>query len=801
MSLSPLCRPKRGWLLRRKRLFMALLAIPLAPMVSALIAWWLLPWLTPLPEHLSSQPNASPTIHDRQGKLLASLARDDYFHHTPTQLTTLPPALVEATLAAEDKRFYSHGGIDLLANLRAIYQNIKAGRVVSGASTITQQTVKLASGTPPRTLPAKLIEALQARRLEMTWSKEQILTAYFDRLDYGNHRLGPEAAAQFYFDCPVHNLSVSQAAMLAGLPQAPSRHNPLRNPEQADKRRAWVLERRFHLGQLSAPQYQRARSEPLSLRTNQSTNPALHLTELLRRQPHLTRIDTTIDARLQTHIQDLATKHLNQVRANNAHHTAALVIDNASGDILAMLGSGNFHSPNGGQINAIFTPRSPGSVLKPLLYLLAFQTKPTEVTRPLADTPTQYRSAHGVEAPSNYDHRHYGPVTPRFALGNSLNIAAMAQLNALDGPKPFYQFLENFGCQFPQPPEHYGLGLAIGNAEVTLIQVANAFLTLANQGKPPALRLTKSALPSLELRLPKPPAANIDPAACWLIADILSDPQARTQAFGHQSALNLPFPCAVKTGTSSDFHDNWCVGFTADHTIAVWLGNFDHRPMRQVSGVTGAAPLFHEIAQYLHQQYAPSQSLSKNSITRHNPLGPPPPELTRSLVDTRNGYLIADLLASPEFPANSLQAHAKPEWHFTNNPPPTATRDHYSPDHRALLDPTDYLTWFEQTPAAQRQHLALADSPLSPFSPRITSPIEGTTFLIDPDIPGPTHLIPLRTNLPIPAQEIHWSSPTLKINSRTQQLILQPGAHQITATPRHPDFRTPLTTTITVRSL
>ena len=316
-------------------------------------------------------------------------------------------------------------------------------------------------------------------------------------------------------------------------------------------------------------------------------------------------VRTTLDLALNRFAETALRQHLSRLRAQHVSDGAIVVLDNQSGDVLALVGSENYFAPAAGQVNGAWAPRSPGSTLKPFTYLLALEHGATPATV-VADVPTEFATATGLFAPVNYDRHCYGPMRYRLALANSLNISAVKVLASLGGPEPLQQLLQQCGLStLDRPAEHYGLGLTIGNAEARLLELANAYACLARLGqyKPYRLACWISAAGARDNVQPRTARQVADPAAAYLIADILSDNDARALAFGAESPLRFGFPVACKTGTSSDFRDNWAFGYTPEFTVGIWVGNFDGSPMEQVSGVTGAAPILHDLVEHLHQQF------------------------------------------------------------------------------------------------------------------------------------------------------------------------------------------------------
>lgn len=738
---------RRVWSIRKRLLWRV---VPGAALCGAVV-WWGVPWLFPLPDSLGKFSPPGTVLLYRNGDMLACLPGEHYYRGAKVSLGEIPQEFIEATLAAEDKRFFEHGGLDFIALARALRSNARASRIVSGASTISQQLIKIASPRSARNLKVKFREFFCARRLEMTYDKSFILEEYFNRLDYGNSRMGPLAAARFYFDLPLRDLSLAQTALLVSLPQSPSRLNPLRHPERALKRRNWVLDRlAFEFG-YSAERIERARREPLECREGGEAfaSAAPHLAMSLWRRDGRGTVRTTLEPSLQETALRSVKSQLELLKDKDVRQAAVLVVDNATGDILAWVGSGNRRDPKGGLLDAVSLPRSAGSTLKPFVYALAFEkgSWPGEI---LPDVLVSYRTGAGLEAPKNFDHVYDGPVSVRSALARSRNIPAMKSLERNGGAARLLPLLNRLGfSSLDGNASGYGLGLAIGNAEIRLMDLVRAYAVMARGGT--AVDLSCLA----ERERPVGDGERLlSRDVCFVLADMMSDIPARAGAFDENGPLNLPFPCAVKTGTSSDFRDNWCIGFTPAVTVGVWVGNFDFERMRNVSGVSGAGPIFREVMTAAHAM-RPSGAFE------------PPPGVVRVVVDKRNGLRPGALNVPKDF--------LREEWAFRDKVPRLASPADYDAEGRALL-PSAYGEWLRSESNTFRDMYALA-SP-GGEAPVILNPPAGSLFLIDPELPGQGRTLALKSSL---GDRAVWSCETLRIltDGEEPRLELAPGEHRL----------------------
>ena len=550
----------------------------------------------------ADRPDFRPSrkILDRNGELLREILSSREGRSEWRRLSDISPALVRAIVAAEDKRFFRHPGVDPIAVVRSTWLNLRSGQIVSGASTITMQLARMLD-PGPRTFKRKVREALTALRLEQLHDKDRILEEYLNRIPCGNLTYGAPAAAREYLGKSADNLSPAEAAFLASLPQAPSALNPRRKPGLVLKRRNWVLDRMAEIGFLTLEESRRAKVEPLELSTMRQRFRAPHFVEFIRGQSFDKSspvIRTTLDSTLQSQVERIVAAAVEEAESRGIGQAAAIILNHQTREVLAWVGSANFFDPLDGQNDGVTALRQPGSTVKPFTYASAFDRGRTPADI-ILDAPVEYGLDRGVYQPTNYDNRYRGEVTLRTALASSLNIPAVKLLNET-GLTRVQTAMKLAGLtSLHEDPEYYGLGLTLGAGEVTLLELANAYATLASGGlaSPPVFFLDT-------------PAANpqrvFSPQACFLVTDILSDDTARASGFGRDSLLALPFPAAAKTGTSKNFRDNWAVGYTNSLVVAVWAGNFDARPMGRVSGITGAGPLWRQVMR-LAAEYEPPQ--------------------------------------------------------------------------------------------------------------------------------------------------------------------------------------------------
>ncbi len=750
--------------------------------LGSAVFWWGLPWLFPIPEALREPQMKGLVVLDRNDELIARIPDREHKLSLPVSIEAMPSDLIQAILAAEDKRFFEHGAVDFIATCRALGSQLSiGGGIPSGASTISQQLVKMSRPKSRRTIPVKLREILTARHLEMSRDKKWIIREYLNRTDFGSMAFGVEAASIKYFGKSISQLSLAQCALLAGLPQAPGRYNPILHPAAARARRNYVLTRMQTEGMITEERATRAKNEEVGLVLTPEGSPEIpsstapHFVSWLLHSGRTGTIRTTLDARIQRRAQVIAKEEMARLHKREAGQAAVLVANQSTGEILAWIGSTDRLDPKGGLLDGVLTPRSPGSTLKPFVYGMAFDSGVAWPGQIIPDVPTEFRDARGTGAPRNYNDQYAGPVSIRHALACSLNIPAMRMLNMAGGAGELVQLLRKTGItSINKPVKEYGLGLSIGNAEVSLLELVQAYAAIARGGTATTLHWNRDEAP------PETSGRRVfTPATSMALADILSDPQARVEAFGIGGPLALPFRTAVKTGTSSDFRDNWCIGFTGQVTVGVWVGNFDFRRMKDVSGVSGAGPIFHRVMVDCAHGADPGFPDTEQ-------------ELVRVRIDKRNGLLW------PETPELS-SAWVREEMAFPGRLPKKASSANYDAQGRALLG-SEYTDWFLRFQEANKEGLVL-DPTLLPTqeSPKITVPPPGSTLVLDPDLPDGGRTLHLKSNLP--HEGTIWESDTLRIINQDGRSVVEltPGKHTIRAI--HQPSGTTCETEINVRQL
>lgn len=618
---------KRMWLAwksRRRWQKIALVLAALALLLGGTLYAWLLVGLPPVDALEDGLALPSTRIYDRQGRLLYQIADPQTGVNEVVPLDQMSDCIVQATLATEDTNFYRHPGVDIEGVARAVWINLKGGEVVAGGSTITQQVARNLLLDPEqraeRSLQRKLRESILALELTQHYSRDEILALYLNQTYYGNLAYGIEAASRAYFGKGAGELSLAECALLAGLPQAPAQYDPLSNPEAAKDRQRIVLDLMVKHGPITQAQADQAFAEALQFASTPFPIEAPHFvaavwTQLERTYPEqlyeggLT-VTTTLDLDWQRAAEAATQRHLSRLNdppgsepSHNAQNAALVSLDPATGQVLAMLGSPDYFDDRiDGAVNAALAPRQPGSALKPFTYAAAFDPARPDPWTPATmvldiGTPFVTRRLESY-TPSNYGMVEHGPVLVREALASSYNIPAVIALDHI-GLDALVSLTTRLGITTLTDTSRFDLSLTLGGGEVRLLELTAAYAALANGGYrvDPVLILEVRDREGNLLYEWKPAAQTnpvLDPRVAFLITDILSDNAARIPAFGAGSVLNLGRPAAAKTGTTTDFRDNWAVGYTPNLVTGVWVGNADNTPMVDVSGISGAGPIWNE---------------------------------------------------------------------------------------------------------------------------------------------------------------------------------------------------------------
>ena len=645
-------------------------------------------------------------VLDAHGSTLQRSQRDGL--RIPVTLEQIAPVMLKATISAEDRRFQQHPGIDPLAIARAL---ASARDRPSGASTITQQLARrLYLNDNEPLLVRKSREALIAFQLEANRSKHEILQLYLNDVYYGRGAYGVEAAARAYFGVSAANLDLAHAAYLAGLPQRPSEYDDA----AAKTRQLYVLGRMADDGWITAAQADAARNEVLALLPAARPPVAREfveyaLAELARVRPDLAGrdglvIETTLDAGLQSEVARLTRMRIEALTERNVTDAAVVAMEPGTGRILTMVGGATDGDPkHGGQINMAITPRQPGSALKPFLYAAAFERGYTPAT-PLLDVATTFATNEGPYAPLNYDRSYHGVVPLRVALASSLNIPAVRTLDAL-GLDAMLEITHRFRLGTLNKAESYGLSLTLGGGDVRLLDLTSAYAALGARGElAEAFAVTRVRDGSGHVLYERSPTRAwevLSKEHAYLLADILSDADARIPGFGEVTPFDLPFPAAVKSGTSTGFRDNWTLGFTPEIAVGVWVGNADGSGMVDVSGVEGAGVIWHD-------------AMMAAALGRRMSWYARPAAIVDATVCAPTGLRPGEYCPSP-----ALEI-------FVRGTEPTAYESYYSAD--GVNPPTEARAW------AADAGLRLATGAAREPDLRIVTPANGTVFWLAPEL-------------------------------------------------------------------
>lgn len=741
----------------RRHLLVGAAAISAGAVVCA-VALLLMVSLVDFPAaRLSPTAVSSLTVRDADGQILRQQVSGSGGRQRLLPLDQISPALVAATLAAEDHRFFDHHGVDPRGVLRATWLNLRARRFAFGGSTLTMQLVRLTDprgvAARARGLTAKLGEAVMAARLERRLTKAQILEQYLNRVYYGNGAWGAEAAARFYLGKPAAQLTAGEAAFLAVLPRGPRRYDPFRQGlGPALQRRRHILARMRQLGSLTADQQDLAEATPLgALRRERPDFSAPHLVEhALAQVPGASEVTITVDRPLQQRLEVALKEHLRTVGGRDISQAGLVVLGNRDGALLAMVGSGDYFDPTrSGAVNITTQRRRPGSTLKPFVYGLALERGDTPATLALdVILPGEARAPYAVDV------RQHGLGRYREALAGSYNLAAVHTLDRV-GVGALLARLRQAGLTtLDWPAERYSLHLAIGEAEVTLLQLTAAFAAFGNGGRTVAPRAVVSAR-AADGRDLTPPAGHgqpiFTPAVAYQVFDMLADPDARRPMFGQDTPTHLPFPVAIKTGTTRAYTDNLALGTTREFTVGAWAGNFDGRPTEGVMAMTGAAPLVRAAFVALAARFG----------------APTAPDRPASLVDA-DICPLSGQAPGPACPHRKRDLFAA--GHLPDAAPPCDMHQHHG-GRTVVVYPEVVRPW------ARAVGLLRGEDPASP-SPaaglRILFPVDGARFSLDPYRPPGQQIPPLRVS---PPGEARWTVDGVPLARWTPT----PGTHLVRA--------------------
>ncbi len=669
------------WKRRKRRTRLALIAAAvLGIAVGGAWAWltWDLPPVSGLEDGLALP---STRIFDRHGTLLYEILADGDTggRNTTIPLESIPAHCVAAVISTEDANFYTHPGVDLIGIVRAAVINVTGGEIAAGGSTITQQVARItlldAGERTERTLRRKLREALLAFQLSAVYSKDEILTLYLNQAYFGGLAYGIEAAARGYFGKSAAELSLAECALLAGLLQSPATYDPLTDLPAAEARQEVVLDLMVASGRITAEQAETAKAEALQFASALFPIQAPHfvmavIRQLEARYPDgLTRdgldVITTLDLNWQNTAEQIVRAQLDTLNSAafnrqpaNAHNAAVVAIDPQTGEVLTMLGSPDYFDERiDGAVNAAYALRQPGSTLKPFTYAAALDpAQPnawTAATMILdVETPFVTRRLESY-TPSNYGLVEHGPVLVREALASSLNIPAVITLDHIGIPA-MVELATDAGLTTLAGNTQVDLSITLGGGEIRLIDLTAAYSIFANGGlrvDPVLIREVRTRAGEVLLTpesMSAPRLRVIDERLSWLITDILSDDEARIAGFGRGSALNIGRPAAAKTGTTTDTRDNWIVGYTPEVVVGVWVGNADNAPMVEVTGITGAAPVWNLFMRQVlrgvpESSFARPDGLERVTVCALSGLLP-----TEACPNTRNEWFISGTAPTSE---------------------------------------------------------------------------------------------------------------------------------------------------------
>jgi penicillin-binding protein 1C len=724
--------------LLKSKLFRLLLFVFLLFTTFFIYLFYDLPSIKAIPEHLN-QPSVK--ITDRSGRLLYEIIPTEGGRNAALSVENLPQCIKDATIAVEDKSFYQNPGVDVAGIIRAVWINLRGGETLSGGSTITQQvarTLLLSDEKSQRTLRRKLRETVLAWQLTRAYSKDEILALYLNQIYYGGMAYGIEAASQTYFGKPASDLLLPECALLAGLPQTPGIYNPFTNPDLALKRQKVVLGLMENNGFITSAERVEAENSPLSYNPAPYPIEAPHFVWMIKDQldelfasgqldmKQSLVIRTTLNLDMQHLAEEIVKRRIVGFKPKegetnrNVNNAALIVIHPQTGEILTLVGSADYFDASiYGALNMATATRQSGSAFKPIIYAAALdpnQSHPMTAASTLMDVAHTFTTKDNQPyKPVNYDGREHGFVSVRKSLASSLNVPAVLTLQTV-GIEKVIALANRLGVRSLDTPRNYDLSLALGGGQMSLLELSRAYSALANEGK-----YTGTAS-ILEIRdadgnlLYTPPSGKspalrvIDPRVAWLISDILSDDESRQTGFGINSVMKIDRTAAVKTGTTTNFHDNWSIGYTPDLLVGVWVGNSNYQAMHNVTGLTGAAPIWAETMRSILQG-RPDKIFAR------------PDGLVQVEVCDLSGLLPTE---------NCL--HTKTEWFIAGTQPttPDTFYQRTATGQIVLNLPVEAHAW------ARSRGLPLLEAanatPDATSGLTLTSPTDNTTYRITPDL-------------------------------------------------------------------
>jgi 1A family penicillin-binding protein len=744
---------------------------------------WLLVDLPSLDTLYQRTSAPSTRLLDRHGRVLYEISDPHQGRHTPIGFADIPLACRAATIATEDANYYAHPGVDITGIIRALLINVQGGEVLSGGSTITQQLARNLLLSPDertqRTLTRKLRESILAWRITQQFSKDDILALYLNEAYYGNLAIGLEAAAQVYFGKSAGELDLAECALLAGLPQSTALYDPLTNLPAAKERQAVVLDLMTKQGYITPDRAKLAKVEDLQFAATPFPIEAPHFVAYVRQwledryglaaiYTQGLVVTTTLDLDGQHTAQAIAQRQIAELQKDkpdqpgkNVNNAAVVAIDPRSGEVLVMLGSPDYFDKNiDGAVNATIALRQPGSSIKPLTYAAAFDPQTPAPLTPasmILDVRSSFPTKEGDPyVPKNYDQQFHGPVSAREALASSYNIPAVKVLQHV-GLERMIAVARALGISTFGQPDRYGFSLTLGGGEVRLLDMALAYSAFANGGlkvDPVAvLQVTDAQGNTLYKQTPQPGRQVLDPRVAYLITSILSDNKARAPAFSEYSVLRLNRPAAAKTGTTTDWRDNWTIGYTPELVTGVWVGNADNQPMERVSGITGAGPIWHDFMQEALkgrpiQDFTRPAGLIELDVCATSGLLPTP----------YCPYTKREVFIAGTQPAQPDNLYRPVEMDVVTGLPATADTPRDRIETRIfLMLPAEAREWARDNGIPQlsifNDQLTMnndqtADSnlhpPTSSFQVRITRPDNGTIYRLTPQTPLATQRIPVQ---------------------------------------------------------